>query len=366
MKPVVVVNHLLEPAGKITGISSYLFSLLPALIEEASFRYVLVTAWTARDVTSALGTSDLTVLTYPDVGSQPRNIVAQRRILRDVMASTGGVVEFNPNPLGNVSGDWPRVMTVHDLYFEIAPENYPWRHRLWWKLFFPHSLARASHIICVSQETRRNLLSRHPRYESKTSVILEASGLYGDTEGCRQDRHTERYGVFVGNIAPNKGIRTLIAAMDRLKDHGITVPVYHVGRDDTNAIERAASALRSTWRPIGLGHVTSTQLRRLYEGAMFLAFPSLYEGFGLPVLEAQAAGVPVVASDIPVLREVAGDGALFFPRGDAAAMADRISTLLGDAARWDELSSAASENAARFSWSKSAQETADVFRRVAS
>ena len=90
------------------------------------------------------------------------------------------MLEFNCNPLGCFRAGWPRVITVHDLYFEVMPSFYPWRHRLWWRLLFPLSLRSASVVICVSRNTRRELEIRHPDSRNKLVVVYEAGVVNGD------------------------------------------------------------------------------------------------------------------------------------------------------------------------------------------
>jgi glycosyltransferase involved in cell wall biosynthesis len=358
------VNHLLEPGDRITGISNYLFFLLEALLRRGDYRYVLATSWTREALPEPLVDHPaLDVRTYPFVASQPANLWRQAATIRALAAASGARLHFNPNPVGTIAGGVPLVHTVHDLYFDVAPENYRWRHRLWWRLFFAMSSRAARGIIAVSRQTRADLVRHHPHTAEKTLVIHEASGLRpaGAAPGLAV---REKAGLFVGNISPNKGIGTLVEAMDRLAAKNVSIPVFHVGRDDGNAIGTALARSTSGARPQALGRLTEAALCERYRAARFLAFPSTYEGFGLPVLEAQQFGVPVIASDLPVLREVAGEGALFVPPGDAEGFAAAMERICADDALWVRLSRAAEANAARFSWARAAAETAGLFDAI--
>ena len=150
-KPVVLVNHLLEPPTRLTGITRYLFSLLPEMVADDAFQYVLLTTWPKEDLPAPLRTDKIAYVWAPYVASTPLNIVAQMRRLPEVMRRTGAVLHFNCNPLSAFSSQWPTVITVHDLYFELRPQDYRWHHQLWWHLLFPRVLDAAAGVICVSE-----------------------------------------------------------------------------------------------------------------------------------------------------------------------------------------------------------------------
>ena len=365
MSPIILINHLLEPPGKITGISNYLFFLLKALLQRKDFDFVLATSWASSDLPIQLRqTERLRICTFPFHRSRPRNILAQLSIIPELMRQTGACLEFNVNPIGSFSGSWGTIYTVHDLYYDTNSSNYP-RHRvLFEKIFFSISIWRAQFIVCVSNQTKSDLIMYYPRALKKAVVVHEASGLR-PTKPVSYLRPST-YGLFVGNISPNKNISTLIAAMDHLVKRDHDIKIFHVGRDEGGEIQNACRKIGTLVQPQTLGRVSEDELISLYENATFLACPSSDEGFCLPVAEAQAFGVPVIASDIPILREVAGDGALFFPPNDAHAMAKLIETILSDQSRWKMVSDAALLNSKNFSWTRAAEETAGIFRRALS
>ena len=157
---------------------------------------------------------------------------------------------------------------------------------------------------------------------------------------------------------------TLVKALGLLRGCQREIDVKHVGADNEGKFARLVATIPEGVAPVSLGYVSDTELSALYRQARFLAFPSRYEGFGLPVIEAQAHGTPVIASDIPVLREVAGDGAVYFPAGDASELARHMYALLNNDKMFSELSEKALQNQKRFSWHKAARQTEQVFTQL--
>ena len=360
--PTVLVNLLLEPPDVITGITRYSFFLLEQIVRRGQFRVALATTWTREKLPETLRSDAVDVHVLPFVQSQPLNILSQMRVLPGLMRTSGAVLEFNPSSIGAFGGGWPRVATVHDLYFKTMPQFYLRRHRLWWDVFFPQMVRSATQFVCISDATRRDLINFYPQAANKSTTVHSASGLVAtNPPSVERDPF---FGLFVCNIAPNKGTHTLVEAMDLLARRGRPVDIRHVGKDAGGAIARAQGELGTTAGPAPLGPISDDALMALYETASFLAFPSIGEGFGLPVIEAQTFGVPAIASDIPVLREVAGEGALFFPVGDANALAERIDALAHDPASQRILARAALDNAARFSWDRAAGEVEAIFARA--
>jgi glycosyltransferase involved in cell wall biosynthesis len=363
--PTVLINHLLEPPGKITGITRYLFALLEELISTKSFKYVLVTSWRRLDLPEYLQ-SGVTIVTRNFIASAPRNVVAQMAIIPRLMRDTGATLEFNCNPIGCFWPFWPRIITVHDLYYELMPHEFPWRRRLGWHFLFPRSIDAASAIICVSHASRQQLTRLYPRSARKTVAIHEAGALgQRISKVAAIGRPAEKpYGLFVGNISPNKNPVVLIEALKILENGGNFITIYHVGRDELGLLGDAQRRLKLKHPVRLLGTVTDDVLAASYDEAHCLINTSLDEGFCLPILEAQARGVPVVCSDIPVLREVAGEGALFFSPTDPAALAEALLKVFTDELLRTRMTSRARENAALFSWRRAAAETETLFRNV--
>lgn len=365
MTGTILVNHLLEPPNLISGISRYLFALLEELAQSRRYRYVLATTWDAESLPASLRQTPIEIRTLAYHPKTPVNVLSQVATVPRLMRETGAALEFNCNPVGCFWGRWPRVITVHDMYMETMPESYPLRHRLWWKALFPLSLRAASAVVCVSQATRRDVQSRYPFARDKLAVVHEAPIIDVAQPGVPQpdDRFDTPYGLYVGNVSPNKNVSVLVDALRLLKRDGDAPIVYHIGRDSAGLLAEAEQ--RAGGNIVRkMGTLSDAELISAYRGATCFINTSLNEGFCLPVVEAQSLGAPVICADIPVLREVAGKGALFFAPDDAQALASRIKSVFGDTQVQRRMSRASLDNAARFSWRKAAAETESIFDAV--
>jgi glycosyltransferase involved in cell wall biosynthesis len=295
--------------------------------------------------------------------STPINILSQTATVSRLMRETGAVLEFNCNPIGCFPSWWPRVITVHDLYFEVMPSLYLWRHRLWWRLLFPLSLRSASAVICVSRNTRRDLEMRHPSSRNKLVVVYEAGVAKSDApvRFSTIDLFEAPYGLYVGNVSPNKNPTVLVEALKILHARGQAPTIYHVGNDSVGLLAKAQQRILPDHPIRKAGLLSDSQLVAAYRGATCLVNTSLNEGFCLPLVEAQSVGLPVICADIPVLREVAGEGALFFTPSDALALAEHLRAVFDNTALRQRMAALSLKNAARFSWRRAADETEKIF-----
>jgi len=158
-----------------------------------------------------------------------------------------------------------------------------------------------------------------------------------------------------------KNLPRLVEAAEHLRRSGREIPIVWIGNDEGDAVRRSLDRYPELTSFVRPGRVDEQQLATWYAHADFYVAPSLTEGFCLPVVEAQKFGVPVVCSDIPVLREVAGQGARFFDPLNPAAIADAMALVSGDRVEHDRLAALARTNAGRFSWDAAAAELERLF-----
>jgi glycosyltransferase involved in cell wall biosynthesis len=231
---------------------------------------------------------------------------------------------------------------VQDLSWERDPSVFGRWDLLTFKVFVRRSVERARHVFAISERTKRDLLELYGTPEEKVTV----TPLAPDSDFRPAQEH-ESFLLFVSAIEPRK---QPLAAIDAANAVGRKLVVVGPAKD-----KELAAELRRRGADVR-GYVPKEELVRLYQSAACLVFPSRYEGFGLPVVEAMACGTPVVAAPEPALQEVAGDAAVF-----ADDLADGVRRALADRER---LSAAGLERAKAFSWRETARLTADVYRRI--
>jgi glycosyltransferase involved in cell wall biosynthesis len=255
------------------------------------------------------------------------------------------------------------AVVVHDLSFRAHPDYFPVNITLYMTLLVGWAVRRADSVIVVSEFTRDEMRRFYPSAAAKTRVVYNGVGCEFTAEGdANADAEAlRRYGVrppyilAVGNIHPRKNLGRLLNAYEQLKRARADLPpLVWVG------VERwGASQLHARARAVGArltGRVAPEDLPAFYRRAALLAYPSLYEGFGLPPVEAMACGTPVVASSVTCLPEVLGEAALLADPMDTADWADAIQRVLFDLSLRADLRERGLARAAQFSWAKTAKQ----------
>lgn len=259
-----------------------------------------------------------------------------------------------------------RVLTIHDLCWREAPATMRRSTRLLDALAMPRALQRADRIIAVSQATAASLAAHWPEHAGRIRVVHEAASLPVAPDGVQSLAGrgvTPPYALFVGTIEPRKNIEGLIAAFARVRREGAAGMLVLAGAMGWGGVDpqRLAEQAGCTEQVRILGPVDDALLATLYRHARCLVMPSLYEGFGLPALEALGYGTPVLASNRASLPEVVGDAGVLVDPADRDALADALRRLMADDAHREALAALAAAQFARFSWAKAARETLAVF-----
>lgn len=265
------------------------------------------------------------------------------------------------------------VMTLHDLAFRVHPETHRRPNRWYLRVAMPRMLRAADAVIAVSQATARDAVRLYGVSEERLHVIPEGvEARFCPAPPGEQARVRAAYGVsapfllHVGTIEPRKNLTTLLQAYHALRAQRSDVGLALVGRRGwlSEPFFRALRGLGLEGEVRLLGAVPDADLIALYSAAEVFVFPSLYEGFGLPVLEAMACGTPVVCADNSSLPEVAGDAALLVPATDVARLTAAIRRVLDDAALRRELRAKGLRRAAGFTWEHAAHETLCLYHHL--
>jgi glycosyltransferase involved in cell wall biosynthesis len=266
-----------------------------------------------------------------------------------------------------------RVVTIHDLTFFRIPERYPAARRMYMQTLTRLAARVADAIIVPSNTVRDEVLRLLHAPPAKVVTIYEAAGEQyrpverGQARAVAQAHGIEgEYVLSLGSLEPGKNRARLIRAMRQLRDEGIDRELVIVGQRawKYEADLALVDELRMTDRVRFPGYVDAEDVPALYSGAAAVAVPSLYEGFGLPVLEAMACGAPVLTSNISATAEVAGDAALLVDPLSVDAIRNGLRLLLTNGDVRSDFARRGLGRAAQFSWHRAADETHAVYRRV--
>jgi alpha-1,3-rhamnosyl/mannosyltransferase len=263
------------------------------------------------------------------------------------------------------------VSVVHDITAWTNPQWHQNRTLVGFAPLWERTAERAARLLCVSEATARELVRVYPETRERLRVVpngVDAEFAPSTDPAAREEtrrRHAggKPYILYLGTLEPRKNVGTLVEACERIWSRRAGLPdLVLAGGSGWKSSALFDRIERSPFREkIHMpGYATRAVARDLYRAAEVFAYPSLAEGFGLPVLEAMACGVPVVASTAEALREVAGEAALFADPGDSAAFARAIEHVSEDAAIRARLSAAGLAQAAKFSWEACARGTATV------
>jgi glycosyltransferase involved in cell wall biosynthesis len=269
----------------------------------------------------------------------------------------------------------PAAVLVHDLAFRMTPSEVPWQQRAYFRMVLPPALRNASAVLVPSESTRRDLVALYkiPGLESRVEVIPEGLPPAAPA-GPLPEGIEPGYILAVGTVEPRKNYPRLLAAFRQLRDRHGSLPFLINGRPGVPRLViagRPGWAYGDTLRLIAaepgvryLGHVDEPTLTALYQSASVLAFPSLYEGFGLPLLEAMAHGVPAVVGAAGALPELALGAAIAVKPDDVNAIAGGLERLLADESLRRKLGDEGKRLAAAYTWDRAAERTLAVLRRI--
>jgi glycosyltransferase involved in cell wall biosynthesis len=265
----------------------------------------------------------------------------------------------------------PVVVSVHDVSFKRFPEYFSWRDRVLFSTLLPSSLRRAAAILTLSSHSRDELQHFYPRLRTPIHVVPAAPSqtfrpLDADTANAVLARHDLRrpFLLAVGSVQPRKNLTRLVEAFANVRRSHAHIHLVIVGPSGFRA-----SALRETIGRHGLadavrllGYVSEDDLVALYNAAVALVYPSVYEGFGLPVVEAMACGRPVIAANTSSLPEVAGNAALLVDPFDVSALGSAMRRLLTDSRTADDLGTRGLARVAQFTWQRTASTALAAFQ----
>ncbi len=286
--------------------------------------------------------------------------------VRDSSASFAGAhfaqndecVWFSPNlNFTHLSKHVKHLQIIHDLSFEFLPECFTWKQRLWHYFLRPRRKCQKADIILTpSRCTKNDVVEKYGIFEEKIKIlnpgVVGERGMRNEEQIKQSYNLSEKYILYLGTLEPRKNVESIIEAY---KLSAISYQLMVVGSSGWKN-KKLLKLIQETAGVKYLGYVTDEEKSVLYQNASLFVFPSLYEGFGLPVLEAMAVGVPVITSNRSSLTEVAGEAGYLIDPHNVAEIAEAMEKILTDEKLRGILVERGLKRVGEFSWQKSAEE----------
>lgn len=361
-----IIIDALSLLAPLTGIGRYTYELAKVLREKDDFCYDYFYGYVSRVLINP---------TDAPAAKSLRSVVVKnpwiKSLVRRVMFQMSGILSprydlyWQPNFIPNTSIKADKtVVSVHDFSWEIYPDFQPKERVQYFQTHFYQLLPQCDHIITGTEFSKQEIIERTHISAEKISVIyhgINHAVFYPRT----LDNIEQKYILAVGSLEPRKNLKNLLLAYSMLEQN--TRDTYHLilvgaagwnNHDIVNLIESL-----KTWVHYS-GYVSDEQLAELYTQADLFIYPSIYEGFGIPPLEAMACGTPVIVSQASTLPEVCQDAAYYIDPYDIYDIKEKIESVLSSEGLQQELKMKGIARAKLFSWEKSAQEHREVFQKV--
>jgi glycosyltransferase involved in cell wall biosynthesis len=373
--PHIGLNLIFLVPGETGGMEVAARELIPALLAAApaGMRF---TAFVNREAAAAKDGPWGELLPAVTVPVNARNrvqwVLGEQTLLPRLAARAGVDLMHSLASTAPLWGRFRRVVTVHDLIYARFPEAHSGMRDKGMRVLVPWAARRSDRVIADSQSTRDDLVAMLGLRSDRIDVVplglgsvRRATPLDERETRARFDLGERRVLLSLSAKRPHKNLAALIGALARISPGGrpvLVLPGYPTAHEDELRARARALGVEGDVRfPEWVSH---EELEGLWALAQAFVFPSLYEGFGLPVLEAMARGVPVACSNASSLPEVAGDAALLFDPHDEAAIAAAIERLLSDRAEIERLRARGLRRAREFTWERTARATLDSYARI--
>jgi glycosyltransferase involved in cell wall biosynthesis len=368
------LNLIFLVPGETGGMEVSARELIPELVAAAPG--VRFTAFINREAAQAGGGPWGEIIPAVTVPVRARNRVewvrGEQQLLPRLAARAGVDVLHSLASTGPAWGRSRRVVTVHDLIYARYPEAHGGLRARGMRVLVPLAARRSQRVIAVSQSTRRDLVELLHLPAEKIDVVPSGVGALRRAAPLSEAQTRARFNLGERRVLlslsakrPHKNLIALIGALARLEPGRrplLVLAGYRTPHEDELRARAQALGVADDVRLVGW--VTGEEVEGLWALTEAFVFPSLYEGFGLPVLEAMARGVAVACSNASSLPEVAGDAALLFDPTDEAAIAAAVSRLLDDPHEAQRLRDAGTRRAAEFTWQRTARATLDSYERA--
>jgi glycosyltransferase involved in cell wall biosynthesis len=356
------VNALYLIPGGVGGTEIYLRNLLAALAAADSRNTYFVL--TNRETTDLVPAAE-NMHAVPQrvrAANRPARIAWEQTVVPMLARKHGLDVLLNPGFTAPFVCPCPQVTVFHDLQHKRHPEHFRWFDLPFWNLLLYGSAHRSARLIAVSEATRQDLL----RYYARDACVIP-HGVEQPIFDIAAQRSPVPFILCVSTLHPHKGIGDLLGGFAKFRAGNPRFRLVLAGMRGfaTGSVTDRIAALRLSDAVEVTGWIPREQLYERYRQAWAFVYPSTFEGFGMPVVEAMAAGVPLACSDIEPLRTIARDAAVWFAPGDEGAICDALRRITSDEDLRARLVAAGAGRAAQFTWPSAAARTRAVLEETA-
>lgn len=361
----IAFNLAFIEAGPLTGPGYYAVQVFESIITSPG-NYEIV-AYVQKDAVRHFSPhAQSRIIELPNLSGRVWRVFYEHLVLPVRTHFARSDILFSPAFVSPLWGGKKLVATICDMYYRVIPEMTEPFQRKYWNVMIPVTGYCCNQIITISENSKLDIETYIPSARGKTVSIPLASRFEVPDAGREPSALAHNPAILmVANLTPNKNCAVVVEAISMLRQKGRVVSFVHAGKDHLGLLQKSIEENDAGSFVSSLGKVSDEELAQLYRTSLAVVVPSLYEGFGMPAVEAQAMGAPLICSDRGALPEAAGSGAIYFDPEDPAILAQRIEEVL-DLSLEDrgKMVAAGYESVRRFSWAKTARETMKVFDAV--
>ena len=364
MKPLRVAFNAMTLPPNLAGIGFYACKLLEALAAGGACERLAL-------FTNPAAAANLPALPAPiEVATLPASSIAGK-VLQSQFGVSRKLRGYDLlHSVGNVPclpASLPQVVTIHDLCHRRVPDRFGFAKRAYLEWGMRATASGRFRILCVSENTRQDLIRFYPRADGLAATVHSACKFPVHPSGEGAGPAPDREGfLFVGTLEPGKNLGLALRALAKVRSRGKAASLQVIGAKGwkQSHIPRLVESLGLSGAVDFAGYLDEAGLLQAYRSAQALVFPSAYEGFGFPILEAQSQGCPVIAADNSCQREIGGEAAFYFRDGDADGLAARMESCLDGDPAFAASREKGFANCRRFNWARAAAETLEVYNKA--
>lgn len=360
----VAINGLIIDKNK-AGIGHYGYKLINSLINNGDVDYTIF-------IQKSVEINYSNVCNRNDFKKSFKRIIEEQLVL-PFKYNDCDLVHFIDYSSPILSISKPFITTIHDLSFYKYPDTFLWGSRKIKNILTPLSIKRSAKIIADSENTKEDILNYFPDAKGKVCVIYPGKPSYERVEDEKSIESVkmkynikDKYILFVGSLEPRKNLINLIKAFNTIADEVKDLKLVIVGKIGW-LYDRIFDELKysnNRDRIVITGYVPDEYMPYIYSGAEALVYPSFYEGFGLPPLEAMCCGTPVIVSNISSLPEVVGNAGVYCNPNNIKSIADAIISVVNDKNMQESLKLKGLKQSQKFNWSKTADMVIETYREI--